>query len=114
MLLEEFRRAVIYACGVFFYVNRASLVCESVLGRCTDRRFDNFFLSEVFILTFMTSQRSSQSEVQDPATIAVTIGLDRFVIWAIVDQPLVTVSESLVKAVGARLEEFNKPFAPNS
>ena len=89
MLLEEFRhifaRAVIYACGRF-YVNRASLVCESVLGRYTAWRFEKFFLSEVFILTFMTSQRSSQSEVQDPAAIAVTAGLDRSVTQAIVDQ----------------------------
>ena len=67
MLLEEFRhvfaRAVIYACGGF-YVNRVSLVCESVLGRCTDRRFDNFSIRS-FTLTFMTSKRSAQSEVQD-------------------------------------------------
>ena len=93
---------------MYFGINIACLVCKSF---------------SVITLPFLRESFSLQ--MTEPGTLSLLGGLsldtsgmapvfDRQFIQLIVDQSLAAASETLVKSVDARLEEFKRRFSPSS
>ena len=105
MLLYVLIRAEWY---LYFGINIGYLVCESFLVVTLPS------LHESFSLQMTEPGMPSLSGGLSLDTSGVASVFDRQFIQSIVDQLLTVASETLVKSVNARLEEFKGSFSPSS